>query len=670
MSTTLTASTMPSTPHLPSDHTDQPSAQAQHSHRAPWWQPVLSARQRRAVHRAIQELAINPTQFILAVLFGAGALGFSVALSAVSAWLIARASQMPSVAVLSIATVGVRFFGIGRPLFRYLNRIATHKVALYGMAHLRTRVYSVLAESPTDVVTSLSRGDLLTRTGRDVDSVGNLVVRGLQPAATAVLVCLISVVTVGILSPAIGVVLLLCLLLAGVAGPYMAMRGSAAAERSQLADRAELATTALTVLESADELYVSGRHRSLDEARARTERRIAADRDFSAKPMALAQAVSLAAMGIVELAAVLIGTHAVASGALTGVQLAVVVLTPLASFEATDALAKAGIQLVESAAAAERIMVLFDAATSTHSVEDPEPTPPAHVHSTSAESVANADAYSSTGVRRSAELHASTDLTPAPTIDDSREGLIVNNVMIGWPGYPDIAGPLSIDIHRGETLAIVGPSGIGKTTLLFTLAGMLPPKSGHVYLDGQEVSTMQRAQVSQTLSLTAEDAHVFATSVIENIRVARSDVTEQEAEQLLGQAGLGAWLAQLPDGVHTQIAQDSANISGGERRRLLLARALASPAEFLLLDEPGEHIDPETADALIRDLLHSGEQPGRNRRTVILVTHRLTPLDAADRVIVLSQVDGHTRITATGSHEELIRTLPEYRFATGQEGSL
>lgn len=593
---------------------------------------VLPADERHAIRRAFRLLEVSKVQFAWAVISGACAIGSAVGLAAVSAWLIARAAQLPddvahNIMHLSVATSSVRFFGISKAVFRYITNLSSHRVALFGMSTMRTRVYESLANSSTDVVTSVARGDLLARTGRDIDAVGDLVVRALQPAGVAILVSIISVAIVGTLSPLTGLVLLLCLLASGILGPYLAMRGARVAEQAHIHDRADLAANSLTLLESASELRVSGRIAEMNSAAEAIENRIFTNRDKAAKPNALAAAIDLFAMGISVVAALIIGSAEVAAGTLSPVAMAVIVLTPLAAFEATQVMSQAAIQLVRSAAASKRILALLD----------------------------RADAQQDT--------HRTFDIDT----DDKATGLIAENLVIGWPGGPDVAGPLDLTVHPGQSLAIVGTSGIGKSTLLYTLSGMLSPHSGSVRLNGKEISTLPREIVSKDLILTAEDAHIFATTVLENIRVARGDVTEEEALTLLEQAGLGTWISQLPEGVNTLLGSDASTISGGERRRLLLARALASRAQYLLLDEPGEHLEGEMADRLIRDLLHAGKTDPDNPRTVILVTHRLTPLDAADRVIVLSEESGHSIVKAAGTHEELIELLPEYRWSISRE---
>lgn len=573
------------------------------------------------IRRAVRLLNISKSGFFLSVLAGSAGLMCAVGLAAISAWLIAKASQMPPVLDLAVAATSVRALGVGKAVFRYLNQVASHRVALYGMANLRSTVYSTLADSSTDVVTSIRRGDLLSRTGRDVDSVGDIVVRALQPATVALVVSIFSVGIVGWLSPVIGLVLAGGLLISGLLGPYAAMRGARIAEEAQIRDQADLAAQSLAMLESAEELRVSGRLAAMEAAAQATERRIFANRDRAAKPAALAPVLDLLGMGITTTLAIVIGTQQVAAGTLTPIELAVVVLTPLSAFEATQALAKAGVQLVISSSAADRILALLDRAKAPQSV-------------------------------------------PAKPDDTDESGLVAHDLVIGWPEGPDVAGPINLDIHRGQSLAVVGPSGIGKTTLLYTLAGMLYPHSGNVRLDGQEIAYLSRKDVSRKLTLTAEDAHLFESSVLENLRIARATVSESEAQELLERVGLGGWLSQLPNGVHTTLGSEAATVSGGERRRLLLARALAAPGEYLLLDEPGEHLDSETADTLIRDLLRSGHHPDPAKsRTVVLVTHRLSPLDAADRIVFLSS-DSAT----TGTHEELSDLVPEYRWSIHQEG--
>ena len=212
---------------------------------------------------------------------------------------------------------------------------------------------------------------------------------------------------------------------------------------------------------------------------------------------------------------------------------------------------------------------------------------------------------------------------------------------------------------------MVGPSGIGKTTLLATLAGLLPARDGAVDLAGVSVAGATRRSVARHVTMTAEDAHVFATTVLENLRVARGDLTGEEADHLLRRCGLASWLDALPQGLDTMLGADGATVSGGERRRILLARALASPAPLLLIDEPAEHLDQATAERIMKDLLAlPRREPGRG---VVVVTHHLAALGAADEVVLLQPMgDGPATVWDRGTHEDLVGRNAVYAEAASE----
>ena len=578
----------------------------------------LTRSESAALRRCISMLQVSRSGFALSALLGVTALGSAIALGGTAAWLIARASQQPPVLYLTVAATSVRLFGVSRALARYLSRLASHKVALDGMDALRTNLYDRLCEEPASSLSSLRRGDLMTRAGADVDEVGNVVVKTLLPALVALVVGVGTVGVVTIISPPAGLVLALALIVSGIVAPSLIARSVRLAETQGAAARTDIAATTLAVLEGATELSLAG---TLPHARTgldAAEAELAGAIGRSAKLSALARGLDVCAMGAAVIGALLIGIPQTTSGALAQVLLAVIVLVPLSSFEGAAELAPAAAQLVRSAQAAERICALL--------IDQDEP--PSH------------------------------DIPAGETVIEARD------LAIGWPGGPTLATGISLTLRPGSSLAIVGASGIGKTTLLATLTGIIPPKSGQALINGVPAWGADRDQVASHITMTAEDAHIFATTIFENLRVARASLTRDEATALLARAGLDEWIATLPEGIDTAIGSGGTTVSGGERRRLLMARALAAPAPIMAIDEASEHLDAATADRLMDTLLASSPT-----RATLVVTHRLSALDQADHVLVLAAPEpgACARVAARGTHADVLTALPAYRWALDQE---
>jgi len=536
----------------------------------------------QALRAAIHETGVRPWAVTRAVLAGTMALGSAVGLAAVAAWLIATAAQMPSPADVALAATVVRFFGISRGLFRYLERLASHDAALRGVVTLRERAYDRLARSGARTVLGLRRGDIVARLGADLDAVGDAVVRAVIPLGVAVTVSGASVVIVAVILPWAGLVLAACLILAGVVPAVLTARSARIAAVEGTRARAEVTASALSAMDGAVEHRVwgvSGEARdALREADAAAEHA----HELAARPAAWAAAAQAAFSGIALVALVALGVVAADAGDISGPLAAVVALLPLAAFEAVGAVPAAIMQYFRSAAAAHRIVALGDPA-------------PAEAE------------------------------TEAPAVASST--LALDALSAAWPGMTPTR-PVTATVPPGGVLAIVGRSGVGKTTLLTTIAGALEPAAGAATWDGAGVSP---ALTGHAIAMTAEDAHVFGTTVLENLRVARGDVGEAEAWDALETVGLAGWVRALPDGLDTELGSGGRSVSGGERRRLLLARALLSPAPAHLIDEPAEHLDV-AGTAALRALVARMRAQGR---TVVIVTHDHGLLDLADTVVSL-----------------------------------
>lgn len=633
---------------------------------------ILQPHEKANIKRARELLSLDKLGFIFSIIIGTLGLGSAVGLAATAAWIIARASQMPDVMTIAVAATSVRAFGIGKAVFRYIERLSSHSVAIRGMSALRTQLYTSIANGRTDAISSLRRGDLLARTGQDVDAIGDFVIKSVLPTWVTFFVGVVTVTVVACLHPLVGIILCICILIAGLVNPWLSARAARKSEIALDKARTELSALSLTMLEHNAELQVSSTLPYLEQALANTEITLQKAKDKAALPLALAIGIDTLCMGASVFFALLFGIPAVNHGALAPIDLAVIVLTPLAAFEGTAMLGTAAVQKVRSANAAARILHLLD--QSGAPIQPDAQAEALIAYAASKATTKGQDIFRPEKAKITytpdVNVHAQLDqVTPNSNLDipDSALHLTATDLKIGWPGHPVVAENINLSIKPGESLAIIGPSGVGKSTLLYTLAGIITPQGGKLQLGDVSPAQVSRTQISPYLTYTAEDAHIFGTSIIENIRVARPNLTESEALQLLAQAGLSTWLAQLPAGIQTELGENGASVSGGERRRLLLARALASKSKFLILDEPAEHIDLTIADKLITDLINLTKQ----NKAVVMITHRLSPLAHADKIIILDHPDEKrtqpATIVAYGNHNELQKSYPQYAWAIAQE---
>ncbi|GAA2793288.1 thiol reductant ABC exporter subunit CydD [Kitasatospora sp. CM 4170] len=532
----------------------------------------------------------------LSVLLGSLALGCAVALMATSGYLISRASEMPPVLYLMMAVTSVRAFGIGRSVFRYAERLVSHDAVLRTLGTLRAAVHRRLTVLAPAGLPAFRRGDLLSRLVADVDAVQDHYLRWRLPAAVAAVVSLGSAVALGAFLPAAGLVLGLGLLLGGAAVPALTGRWSAGAERRQAPARGRLATAVVDTFTGTAELVVAGALPGRLAAVRAADAALTGLAARSAATAALGTGLITLLTGLTVTAAAAVGVQGVHSGALAPVCLAVVVLTPLAAFEAVTGMPLAVQARRRSRAAAARLDEVLNAPAPVAEPAEPAALPE----------------------------------QPLP--------IAVRGLTVRHPGQPvDALAGLDLDLAPGRRIAVVGPSGSGKTTLAQALLRFLDPVAGSVTLAAgrpQAVDSRELAgdDVRRVIGLCAQDAHVFDSSLRENLRLARPGADEAQLRAALAAARLLDWTDTLPAGLDTMVGEHGARLSGGQRRRLALARALLADFPVLVLDEPAEHLDLPTADALTADLLAATAG-----RTTVLITHRLAGLDdsTVDEVLVL-----------------------------------
>jgi len=517
-------------------------------------------------------------RLLLGIALGALSMGSTLALAGLSAWLITRAWQMPPVLDLSIAVVSVRTFAISRGVLHYCERLVAHDTALRAAGSARAQIYSRLAHGPAEVVTRLHSGDLVARVGADVDQLADVLVRSVLPFGVAAVLALAATVAVGVISSSAAALLAICLLVAGVVAPWLAAKAATAQEAIARQHHSARDVAAMLALEHAPELRIAGRLPSVVLDSQRRQQAWSDAVDAAVRPAALATAMPTAAIGASVLGAVVAAIGLAGSTAPT--TLAILMLLPLSAFEATTPLAAAAVQLTRSRIAARHLLEL----TPTTSPMSPPP-PPQHLAATAT--------------------------------------LSACEVSVAHSGARAPAASATVELKPGARLAVTGPSGSGKTTLLMTLAGLLTPRRGEVTLAGTPLRLIDEPELRRAVSFFAEDAHVFATSVRDNLLVARGDCPDRDLAVALNQVGLSTWLAGLPDGLDTVLAAGTDALSAGQRRRLLLARAIISPARIVLLDEPTEHLDAVDAEPILRRLLDPHGGLIAAERTVVVATHHL-----------------------------------------------
>jgi thiol reductant ABC exporter CydC subunit len=537
---------------------------------------------------------VPASRVALSLLLATVAVGFGVALLATAGYLISRAAEQPPILSLTVTIVLVRFLGLARPVARYADRLASHDLALRALGRIRARVYERIEPLAPGRLEAYRRGDLLARMVGDVDTLQGLYVRALLPGAVALVVGAACILVAALILPAAAAILAGGLLVAGVPLPWLSARLARAVGRRQAVARGTLTAELVELLRGAPELVVFGqeertlaRVRELDVALARLGRR-------DALVAGLGDALTILVAGLTVTGVLAVAVSATAAGALDPVLVATLALLALASFDAVTPLAPAARELSSTLASGRRVLEVIDRAPAVREPELPVPAPP----------------------RR------------APV---RLEGVTARYDPVEEPVLRD----LDLELAPGRKVALVGPSGAGKTTVTRLLLRFLDPERGRVTIGGRDVREYAQADVRRHFAIAGQESYLFDSTIRENLRLARPEATDAELWAVLLLARLDAWVASLPGGLDARVGEEGSRLSGGQRQRLTLARALLTEAPVLVLDEPTAHLDPETATAVMDDVLAAAAG-----RTVLLITHRPEGLERMDEVVTLDACRG------------------------------
>ena len=519
------------------------------------------------------------------ILFGALAVGFGVALMTSAGYLISRAAEQPPILSLTVTIVAVRFFGLARPLARYLERLVSHDAALRALGRIRSRFVRRIEPLAPAQLEEYRSGDLLARMVADVDALQSLYVRGFGPVVVAVLVGGVSVGLAAAVLPAAAAILTLGLITGGVLVPLVGAGVSRAAAGRRAAVEGRLTADLVELLRGAPELVAFGREQDALERAQTSDQNLARAGRRDALAAGLADALSIFVLGVT-----VAGVLAVSVAAdIDRVLVATLALLALASFDAVTPLSVAARELAGSLAAGGRVLELTDREAAVVDPADPAPAPPAA-------SVIALEQVTARYASRGEPVFRAFDLR----------------------------------LHPGSRVALVGSSGAGKTTVVNLLLRFLDPTEGRLSIAGRDARDFRQEDVRALFASAGQEAHVFNTTIRANLAIGRPGATDEQLWEALRRARLADWAASLPDGLETLVGEEGTRVSGGQRRRLTLARALLSDAPVLVLDEPTAHLDPATAQELMDDVF--GAAGGR---TVLLITHRPEGLEHVRQIVTL-----------------------------------
>ena len=502
-----------------------------------------------------------------------------VALTATAGWLIVQASTHPPVLTLMVAIVGVRAFGLARPVLRYAERLRSHDTVLGLLARRRVQVYEALVPLVPGR-TGRRRGDLLASLVDDVDAELDAALRARMPVRSAAAALAVAGLVTVVWEPraALGV----AVVTVGAAAAYLLARsGATRAERAQVALRARLGDRVVATIALGEELTMwQATGRAVD-AVGEVSDELGRQVRRSALWQGAARALVLGSTGVAvaTVALLLPGTP------VGGPVLALLVLVPLALADLVLPVVDAGALSARTDAARDRVDALLAQTPGTTEPTDPE------------------DAV---GTR--------VDLV---------------DVAAGWGPRPAFTG-LGLHLPEGGRVALVGPSGCGKSTVAALLLRFLDPAAGTAALGSVPLVAQAADDVRRSVGLVDDDPHLFSTTVAENVRLARPTASDADVVQALRQARLGEWLDSLPEGLGTWVGEGHAGVSGGERARLAIARSLLADQAVLVLDEPTAHLDEATAAELAEEVLERGG------RSVLWITHGTAGLDLVEEVVEMS----------------------------------
>ena len=536
---------------------------------------------------------------VLALIFTFLTVFMNVGLLGVSSWLLASAALQPGITYLSLAIVGVRFFGISRAVCRYFERYTSHRMAFQGLYGLRVWFYTYLEPLAPAIFKRWGAGDMLGRIMADIEVLQFFYLRTLIPPLAAIILTLLVSYGVGTVDGRLSVLVWSAALITGVVVPYMVYRYHRISLETISEVQSRFKSTLSDTLESIEDIISYHNETLVMDRMMRAVDDVEYHKNRISKGMNLGNIIFI---GIVQIAVIL--SAILASSVLTGpwasVMVVVCAIGIQAWFEALQPLIVSFHHGYESLVAIRRLLQIKHAPLP---VDDK-----GHIVLTSMDTIS------------------------------------LKHVNFAYESAPPIYEDLSVQIEKGQNIAIVGASGSGKTTL-FSLLERLYDYDGYIMVGGNELKSIDTASWRNMLGSITQDTYIFHATLEDNIRLANPQAGANEVNAAVEHAMLSDVVQRLPKGLRTIVGSGGVGLSGGERQRVALARLFLKNPELILLDEPLEGLDQVTRRKLHEDILAFTRE-----KTVLYITHQLEGLELMDRILFMEK--GH--IVEDGTFSELI----------------
>jgi ATP-binding cassette, subfamily C, bacterial CydC len=557
----------------------------------------------RTIFRLLGLLGPYRFRVALAVLLGVATVAGNVGLLSTAAYVISAAAVVSYISLLTIPIYLVRFFSVSRSFSRYFERLVSHDLTFRLLGNLRSWFYVRLTPLAPALLEGYRSGDLLSRLVEDVEELENLYLRAVSPVLVAAVVWGLAFAVLYPFDPALAITVLVFLAAAGVGAPLLVWALSRGLGRRQLELRSELYSRIVEGTQGVQDLLAFGREEEQGRQIEVLNRKLARIERRQALISGLHDSSGDLLTNLAMLVALVLAIPLVAGGEVRGIYLAFLALVALGVFEAATPLGAAFQTIGRTTAAGER---LFEVSDSEPTIRNPK--------------------------------------SPLPVPGDFT--LRFDNVSFRYgEGDPFSLEDVSFALEPGRKVAVVGPSGSGKSTLANLILRFRDPQGGEIRLGSRSLSEYAQEDVRRLVSVVPQSTHVFNDTLRNNLLLADPEANDEALELALERARISSFIERLPDGLDTYVGEHGSRLSGGERRRLAVARALLKDAPLVVLDEPTANLDTVTE----LEVLASVWEAARDR-AALLVTHRLVGMEEMHEILVMDA----GRIVERGAHEQLL----------------